>query len=265
MSFPRFISPYGAGVQFATPYGAGVYAPERMPRGRRRSRGLNGLGAVILPNAPNPRICPAWGCGGPIWGGPITFQSGGSSPTPAPGTTVTPNSPVPSSFPTNQLFIASDGSQWAFSTATGTWMNVGTPYNLSVASPPPPPSTSTPVNPAVGATFTDSLGNVWTYNGTQWAETTNAASPNAAAAMPPTTAAAIGATQTDAAGNVYTYNGSTWVLTTPASSSSVYSTSGILNLLTQDNLITGVPNWLVGVGAALAYSVVSGKFSKGRR
>ena len=51
---------------------------------------------------------------------------------------------VPAGFPTNQIFVNSDGSFWQYSTAKGAWVNVGTPYNTGAsATPPAPPPSST--------------------------------------------------------------------------------------------------------------------------
>lgn len=160
----------------------------------------------------------------PIIRGPFTYcPPGDVNPPPgtvwdpvrciyAPVTPVAPPSvtgtPVPAGFPTNQLFMAPDGSQWAYSTAQGQWINVGTPYDLSVASNPPPASTSVP--PAV------------------------APAPVSVTVSAPA----------------------------PAPTSSPYQT--ILDFATQSSLITGIPNWLVGVGVLLGFKVVEG-MSGGRR
>ena len=53
-------------------------------------------------------------------------------------------SPVPSGYPTSQIFVNTDGSFWQYSSTMAKWMNVGTPYNTgaTATSPAPPPSSS---------------------------------------------------------------------------------------------------------------------------
>jgi hypothetical protein len=58
--------------------------------------------------------------------------------------TATAGTPVPVGFPVNQLFMAPDGSQWAYSQSQGAWLNVGTPYNLGQPAAQPPASTAAP-------------------------------------------------------------------------------------------------------------------------
>lgn len=269
MAFPRFRSPYGAPQsfpgahpRFVTPYGAGT------GRVRRRLSGFRGLGAVTVPQ-PRVGACPAWGCNGPRtvnWNtaAPVAAPTSGTA---APSPSANAGTPVPGGYPTDQIFMAPDGSQWVYSTAQGVWMDVGTPYNLSVASPPPNASTSMPSTPTVGATYTDSSGNIWTFNGSQWNITGNTLSAaltstaSAAAAVP--TSPTIGQTYTDASGNIYTWNGTAWGLTTAAGTSSGSDYTSILDFLTEDNLITGVPNWIVGAGLVAGYLLLSRK--SGRR
>jgi hypothetical protein len=296
MALPRVISPYGPSAafpRFVSPYGLG--APSRW----RRRRNLLGLGADVLIPASPIRACPAWGCNGPepVRIGPITFgggapcQPGAAVPnatwdqascqwipntasTGAPSTAASQSSvagtPVPVGFPTNQIFVNTDGSQWVYSAAQGTWVDVGVPYNLSAASPPPSASTSTPPAPAVGATYTDSNGNVWTFNGTQWSMTGSTATTTAGVTTGFPANAVAGATYTDSSGNLWTYNGTQWTLTTPASSSAAAQAAAaaaagaapynsLINFITEDSLITGIPNWGVGVGLYLAYLLISSK------
>jgi hypothetical protein len=112
---------------------------------RRRRASLSGLGAAAQADPtyllwrggrinsrvrPGPGLIPA--------GSPVTPTA-----TPAPPISVA-GTPVPVGFSTNQLFMAPDGSQWAYSIAQGRWINVGTPYNLSAPSASVTPvSTST--------------------------------------------------------------------------------------------------------------------------
>jgi hypothetical protein len=71
---------------------------------------------------------------------PIT--TGPLPPTPGPSGAA---SPVPAGYPTNQIFVAPNGSFWEYSSSQNQWVNVGTPYNTgAVGIPPAVPSGSTP-------------------------------------------------------------------------------------------------------------------------
>jgi hypothetical protein len=83
----------------------------------------------------------------PVWPGPrppiITRPIDTAAP-PAPTPVANAGTPVPAGFPTNQIFVNSDGSFWQYSSARGAWVNVGTPYNTgAAATPPAPPPSST--------------------------------------------------------------------------------------------------------------------------
>lgn len=186
----------------------------------RRRGGMMGLGLVPI-NSFGPRIFPGDPRifrGGP--GGNCAFPRSemivvGSTwdpincrwiPNPISSAPFTPGSPVPAGFPTNQLFMAPDGSQWAYSVARGQWINVGTPYDLSVASNPPAASTSPP---------------------------------------PPVTSAPVSVT-----------------VAPPAAGPSPYQS--ILDFATQSSLISGVPNWLVALGAGLAWKWASSSMGSKR-
>jgi hypothetical protein len=95
-----------------------------------------GAGVPRIPIRPTPPI---------IIRGPIT--NGGPPNPPSPMLPpANAGTPVPAGFPTNQLFVNSDGSFWQFS---GTqWINVGTPYNTGVSATPP----ATPPGSTGGAT-----------------------------------------------------------------------------------------------------------------
>jgi hypothetical protein len=278
MAFPHFLSPYGpsrAFPRFTSPYGV------RGSRFRRVRPGMSGLGIDIV-NAPRAIV------GRPIpWaGGPIGCVQGAAVPNaswnqstcqwvPNPTTAGAPSTnnsnvsvagtPVPVGFPTNQIFVNSDGSQWVYSTTQGIWVSEGIPFNLSAASPPPATSTSMPMEPTAGMTYTDASGNVWTYNGTSWTITGSSTAATGAPANP-----TVGSTYTDASGNIWTYNGVSWQMTTAAASAAAAAASAgpynsVLDFLTQESLISGVPNWIVGGGAVLIYMLVSAKLSGGRR
>lgn len=51
-------------------------------------------------------------------------------PVPAP-TAAIPGSPVPANYPTNQIFVYTDGTQWQFFPAQGAWVNLGIPYGTN--------------------------------------------------------------------------------------------------------------------------------------
>jgi hypothetical protein len=55
---------------------------------------------------------------------------------------VNPNAgtPVPAGYPTNQLFVNSDGSFWEY--GPNGWVYVGTPYNTGATATPPAPAPS---------------------------------------------------------------------------------------------------------------------------
>lgn len=123
------------------------------------------------------------------WVGGGIFPPSPPAPPPSAGT------PVPAGFPTNQFFVAPDGSVWEYSVSANQWINTGTPYNVN-----PPPSAPTAAPSGSG----------------------DASAP----------AAPVNIT----------------VAPTPATSSGYQA---ILDWLTQQTLVTGIPNWLVGSGVAL--------------
>lgn len=90
--------------------------------------------APLAPVQPIPPILPV----GPVSAGTFTYTPPASAPPAAPQSTANANAgtPVPAGFPTNQIFVASDGSFWEYS---GTqWVNVGTPYNTGASAGVPP-------------------------------------------------------------------------------------------------------------------------------
>jgi hypothetical protein len=73
----------------------------------------------------------------------LTVAAPVAPPPPAPiAAPPNPNAgtPVPAGYPTNQIFVNSDGSFWQYS-ANG-WVNVGTPYNTGAAATPAAPAPS---------------------------------------------------------------------------------------------------------------------------
>jgi hypothetical protein len=182
---------------YVLPVTRNYLVPPRPTLGGLRSRGSRrGLGAlpantngkIASPAFRRPPIygwgvCPAWGCGPAPVGGPFTINTSGTTSAQTAGT------PVPPGYSQNSVFIASDGSQWEFSSAQGKWINVGTPYNLNPGSTAPQTTstastaaqvsgTPVPVGYPITSAFTDSFGNTWSYNGAYgvWTQTSAASS-----------------------------------------------------------------------------------------
>jgi hypothetical protein len=105
----------------------------------------------VRPGAPRPPI---------IIVGPRTYNPPPAPPhwigpaqTPPPVANPNAGTPVPAGYPTDQLFVNSDGSFWEH--GPNGWVNVGTPYSTGAASatPPaaPPAPSGAPSTPAPGA------------------------------------------------------------------------------------------------------------------
>jgi hypothetical protein len=82
--------------------------------------------------------------GGP---GPIPIPVVAPTITPPPAAVPSPvpvaanaGTPVPAGFPTNQIFVAPDGSFWEF--GSNGWVNVGIPYGTGASATPPAPAPS---------------------------------------------------------------------------------------------------------------------------
>ncbi len=172
---------------------------------------------------------------------PRIVSTGSTSTTSAPATgAIVAGTPVPANYPTNQLYVNSDGSLWEYNASTNTWFSAGTPYSgggQAPASSTPAASTTASTNPVpsgypTSSTYTDASGNVWAYNGAAWVNygsSSNAANQaalianaNAQAAFasgasttlatnPVPSGYPTSSTYTDASGNVWAYNGSAWV------------------------------------------------------
>lgn len=149
----------------------------RRGMGRRRRLPLGRFGLVpgnlqiTVPGVRRPFPCPQiveWippGCTAQVVTDPVTGCSH-RVPICPPGGPQTPpalsTSPVPANFPTNQLYVAPDGSFWEYSQAQGQWINTGTPYNVGapVAAPgaatTPAPAPVTVVTPAAAPVPTTS-------------------------------------------------------------------------------------------------------------
>jgi len=89
---------------------------------------------------------------GPVWSpstptAPIRIVSEPNIPSTS-TSAATSGTPVPPGYSQNQIFVATDGSFWQYSSAQNKWLNVGTPYNTgaaaaAAASSAPATSTST--------------------------------------------------------------------------------------------------------------------------
>lgn len=179
-----------------------IYLPPvyQRPFPRRRRGGslmrLGAFGLAPVDSTGSRRICPAWGCYGPL---PVRNRPIADAPATTAGT------PVPATFPTNQIFVNADGSQWMFSAAQGKWINVGTPFNVNAPSATTPASAAPPVP----------------------------TSPTAAAAAGTPVNVSVAA---------------------PTASTSTYDS--LISFATQDSLISGIPNWILGVGLFFASKAI---------
>jgi len=157
---------------------------------------------------------------------------------------------VPASFPTNQIFVNTDGSQWMYSASQGTWINVGTPYNPNAPSASSPVSaapgtvavpvistapnvagTPVPANYPTNQIYVNSDGSQWVYS----------AATNSWVNMALTTSTSSPTTSTGAPISVS--------VATPTSASPYDS---LINFATEQSLLPGVPNWLIAIGAVIA-------------
>lgn len=150
-----------------------------------------------------------------------------------------PGSPVPQNFPTSSLFVDSSGNTWQFSSASGQWGQISTGTAAS-------PSgfyagTLVPNGTPTNQPYVDNYGNVWIFNAAANSWSISTAS-NSALLAQDQAAAAAGATTTTAAATTET------------------GTQSILDWLTEQTLITGVPNWALAAGVG----IIALKLSQGK-
>jgi len=217
-----------------------------LARERRGGYSLRGLGATPTANGtaknavdyPPVRtgICPAWGCGpynppfvpGYQWPAPPTATPAPVTPPayPTAPNTFYPGTPVPMGTPTTAPYVDASGNLWTFNSNSGGWMNStqATGYY---------PGTPVPLTQPTNTSFTDSLGNLWAMINGQWINTTAAGAAIPANAAPSSVSVSV------------------------APSSGYQS---VLDWLTQQTLISGVPNWVIAAGGGL----LALKFSRGR-
>lgn len=98
----------------------------------------------------------------PIYPFPVPPIGVKPAPTPVPPIATAPppaaanpnaGTPVPAGFPTNQIFVNSDGSFWEWSGSK--WVNVGIPYGTGASATPaaaPPSSSGAPTTPTASTT-----------------------------------------------------------------------------------------------------------------
>lgn len=146
---------------------------------------------------------------------------------------------MPAGFPTNQFYVAPDGSVWEYSVSSNSWFNTGTPY-MQPGSAPATATSPVPAGYPTSSAYTDANGNIWTWNGSQWAIS---GSVQTGGAITPTTPPVS-------------------VTVTPTSTDTGYQ--AVLDWLTQQTLISSLPNWLVLAGGALAYKMFFPSSSSGR-
>jgi hypothetical protein len=90
--------------------------------------------------------------------GGSVMQSTGSSGASAAASTSTASTPVPSNFPTNQVYVDASGNVWAYNSTAGAWQ-IETAAAASSVVPAGYPTTQT---------YTDAAGNVWAYSDGAW-------------------------------------------------------------------------------------------------
>jgi len=98
-------------------------------------------GDVAMANATWDPVGCRWVPNTPILPPPVPLP-----PVPAPNA----GTPVPAGYPTNQFFVAPDGSVWEYSQSAGSWFNTGTPYSTG-ATPSNPSTPTAGINTASGA------------------------------------------------------------------------------------------------------------------
>ncbi|HVC00270.1 MAG TPA: hypothetical protein VNJ12_13200 [Candidatus Dormibacteraeota bacterium] len=139
-----------------------------------------------------------------------------------------PGTPVPTSTPTNQVYTAADGSQWVWNQSTAAWINVSSETGATSGGTP------VPANYPKTQIYTDSSGNEWIYSTSMnnWV-TVGAAGAGSTAAAPATTASQ----------NITDWSGY----------------QSVLNWLTETNLVSPVPNWIVALGAGVIFYKLIGR------
>ena len=167
----------------------------------------------------------------------------GSAAVPAISYTSTPTpsvtSPVPSTQPLNQPYTDSYGNIWSYG-ASG-WQISG---NVSSALPVNQPyggygaASPVPANYPTSLPYTDTQGNTWTYGASGWQMSSYGPAGAAGAAS---------------------YTGGTTSITTGSSYQS------ILDWLSQQTLISGIPNWGIVAAAGAGVLLLKNRGNGGRR
>jgi hypothetical protein len=204
-----------------------------------------------------------------VYPGPISI-----TPVAAPAGTAPAASPVPSGYPTDQIYVSPSGAFYEYNSTSGQWVDVGTPYNTGAAATAG--TTSTYANSPVPSTwptdevYQDSSGNEWVYNGQSWTNY-GPTSYFPGTSIPITTP--TNEIYTDALGNQWSYSNGNWqLIASPSSTTSALTAAGtptqgatsvtgspapvsgtesLLDWFSESTLISGVPNWVLAAGAGL--------------
>ena len=204
----------------------------------------------------------------PIWGGqPLTYN---------------PNSPVPANYPTNQIYTnPSTGQQYVYQLGSG-WISYGSGAAATGASVPTNyPTNQIYTNPATGVQYAWNASTGWQPLTTAMSGTTYPGTP-----VPLDFPTSQIYTNPDGSQWVYSSTTNTWIplnaanaalyqaaqtggasgaapsvsVMAPASGGAPGPYDSIINFATQDSLIGGIPNWIIGVGLIFAWKM----FGKGR-
>jgi hypothetical protein len=156
------------------------------------------------------------------------------------------STPPPATWPTNQPYTDPNGNVWTYSAATG-WQITSNAYG-------PGALTATGVNvvPANWPTnepYTDASGNEWVYTGNGWQISSYGTGAN-----PYTSAAAETAAMQQQAYGGYGAASGAPAAAAPASGGGYES---ILNWLSEETLISGMPNWLLVAAAGVGFMLLN--------
>lgn len=149
-----------------------------------------------------------------------------------------PGSPVPQNYPTNQIFVNSDGVQWQFNTSSGQWIPISGAFTATTTSTYA--GTPVPAGYPTNQIYTDTAGNQWQYNSAMgtW-----------------TITGSLAMTLATSTSGLSPSGSPVSIVTSPAPS----SVQPILDWLSQNTLISAVPNWVPAVGVGLLAFKFMGK------
>jgi hypothetical protein len=178
---------------------------------------------------------------------PPTLVSAPAQPAPpATQTQPTYQAPLMPTTPTSGLPASSTG-------ITAATAPSGASVAQTTVSATSLPGQIVPASQPTSQPYTDSSGNVWTYNAStgMWQSATATPLATSLPGQVVPTSQPVSQPYTDANGNVWTYNPATGEWTSPtAGAGNIFSSIG--SWLTSSSLVSGVQNfWLVGGGAAV--------------